>query len=180
MKNGKITRRDVLKGTGAVAGAAALGATDLFGFAKAWAQSAPWKPEPGAKLQFTRWKRFVQSEDDAFRAIVASFEKATGCSVTVAEEGFDDVQPKASVAANTGQGPDMFWAIYSTPQLFPTKTLDLTDVATYLGKKYGFTGPGMGHRAWSLGVRVEVSGVRGRRADDKRQRTDWGFEELEN
>jgi multiple sugar transport system substrate-binding protein len=137
MTNGRFTRRDVLKGGGAVAGAAALGAADLYGFAKAWAQSAPWKPEQGAKLQFTRWKRFVQSEDDAFRAIVASFEKATGCSVTVAEEGFDDVQPKASVAANTGQGPDMFWTIYSTPQLFPAKTLDLSDVATYLGKKYG-------------------------------------------
>lgn len=137
MTNGRFTRRDVLKGTGAITGAAALGTADLFGFAKAWAQSSPWKPEKGAKLQFTRWKRFVQSEDDAFRAIVASFEKATGCPVAIAEEGFDDVQPKASVAANTGQGPDMFWAIYSTPQLFPTKTLDISDVAGYLGKKYG-------------------------------------------
>jgi len=137
MRHRNFTRRDVLKGGSALAGAAALGATDLFGFAKAWAQSAPWKPEAGAKLQFTRWKRFVQSEDDAFRAIVASFSKATGCPVTVAEEGFDDVQPKASVAANTGQGPDIFWAIYSTPQLFPTKTLDISDVCNYLGKKYG-------------------------------------------
>ncbi len=49
----------------------------------------------------------------------------------------DDVQPKASVAANTGQGSDMFWGVYSMPQLFPDKALDITDVATYLGDKYG-------------------------------------------
>ncbi len=30
------------------------------------------------------------------------------------------MQPKASVAANTGTGPDMFWSLYSTPHLSPT------------------------------------------------------------
>src|SRR5581483_6440802 len=45
--------------------------------------------------------------------------------------------PKASVAANTGQGPDIFWGLYSLPHLFPTKVVDVTDVADYLGKKYG-------------------------------------------
>ncbi len=47
------------------------------------------------------------------------------------------MQPKASVAANTGAGPDMFWGLYSLPHLFPQKCVDVTDVATYLGKKYG-------------------------------------------
>jgi multiple sugar transport system substrate-binding protein len=47
------------------------------------------------------------------------------------------VQPKASVAANTGTGPDLFWGLYSLPHLFPQKCLDVTDVAEYLGKKYG-------------------------------------------
>jgi multiple sugar transport system substrate-binding protein len=47
------------------------------------------------------------------------------------------VQPKASVAANTGAGPDMFWGLYSLPHLFPQKCVDVTDVADYLGKKYG-------------------------------------------
>ena len=94
------TRRSVLKGaaaTGATAAFAAMG--NPLEFAKAWAMDAPFKPEEGSSLQLTRWKRFVQSEDDAFRAIVASFGKATGCNITVTEEGLDDVQPKASVAA---------------------------------------------------------------------------------
>ena len=47
------------------------------------------------------------------------------------------MQPKASVAANTGAGPDLFWGLYSLPHLFPQKCLDVTDVADYLGKKYG-------------------------------------------
>ncbi|MGI9409588.1 MAG: extracellular solute-binding protein, partial [Hyphomicrobiaceae bacterium] len=133
-----MNRRRLLQGTAASAALAATASTsDLLGFAKAWAATSPFKPEKGAKLQLTRWKRFVQSEDDAFRAIVASFSKATGVGLDVVEEGLDDIQPKAAVAANTGQGPDMFWGIFSFPHLFPDKALDLTDAADYLGKKYG-------------------------------------------
>ena len=137
MTDHKTTRRDVLKGGAALAGAAALQAANLSLFAEAWAQSSRWKPEKGAKLQLLRWKRFVQSEEDGFMVLVAAFTKATGVQVTVLNESLDDVQPKASVAANTGQGPDIFWGLYSLPHLFPAKCLDVTDVANYLGKKYG-------------------------------------------
>jgi multiple sugar transport system substrate-binding protein len=57
--------------------------------------------------------------------------------MTVINESLDDVQPKASVAANTNQGPDLFWGLYSLPHLFPDKCVDVSDVADYLGKKYG-------------------------------------------
>jgi multiple sugar transport system substrate-binding protein len=137
MTDRRTTRRDVLKGGAALAGAAALQAANLSLFAEAWAQSSRWKPEKGAKLQLLRWKRFVQSEEDGFMVLVAAFTKATGVRVTVLNESLDDVQPKASVAANTGQGPDIFWGLYSLPHLFPAKCLDVTDVADYLGKKYG-------------------------------------------
>ena len=133
-----LNRRSVLKGAAALtASGAAMSFGDRLNFARAWAADSPFTPEDGSSLQLTRWKRFVQSEDDAFREIVAAFGQATGCEVTVTEEGFDDVQPKASVAANTGQGPDLFWAIYSTPHLFPNQALDITDVCDYLGGKYG-------------------------------------------
>src|SRR4029077_11289532 len=69
--------------------------------------------------------------------IMDAFTKATGVKVTISRESGDDVQPKASVAANTGSGPDLFWGEYSLPHLFPNKCLDVTDVAEYLGKKYG-------------------------------------------
>src|ERR1700757_752307 len=137
----KIPRRTLLQSGTAAAAAGALTGPALLDWAKAWAQSAPWKPEQGAELSMLRWKYFVQSEDDAFVARIDSFTKATGVKVTIARESYEDVQPKASVAANTGAGQDMFWGLYSLPNLFPQKCLDVTDVADYLGKKYGGWGP---------------------------------------
>ncbi|WP_439572407.1 ABC transporter substrate-binding protein [Phreatobacter sp.] len=130
----RFNRRSMLKGMSA---AGTLGLTGLGPFAKAWAQTTQWRPEQGARLQLLRWKRFVQSEEDAFMALVKAFTDATGVQVNVINESLDDVQPKASVAANTNQGPDLFWGLYSLPHLFPQKCLDVTDVATYLGGKYG-------------------------------------------
>ncbi len=129
-----FTRRNVLKTGATLAGASAA---NLALWAQAWAQASPFKPEAGASLQLLRWKRFVQAEEDAFMAIVTAFTKATGVQVKVVNESLADVQPKASVAANTNQGPDMFWGLYSLPHLFPTKVIDVSDVASYLGKKYG-------------------------------------------
>ena len=91
----------------------------------------------GAKINLLRWKRFVESEDVAFMKIVDAFQKATGVTITVSNESYDDLQPKASVAAQTGQGLDMVWGLYSLPFLFPNKCTDMSDVADYLGKKGG-------------------------------------------
>jgi multiple sugar transport system substrate-binding protein len=132
-----FTRRTLVKGGTALAAAGALAGPALLDWAKAWAQAAPWKPEKDAKLSMLRWKYFVQSEDDAFVKLIDAFTQATGVKVDIARESYEDVQPKASVAANTGAGPDLFWGLYSLPHLFPQKCLDVTDVADYLGKKYG-------------------------------------------
>jgi multiple sugar transport system substrate-binding protein len=132
------SRRSLLLGSAATAATvSAMSADQLFGFAQAWAQTAQWKPEAGAKINLLRWKRFVEAEDQAFMAMVQAFTKATGVEVNVSNESYDDIQPKASVAANTGQGLDMVWGLYSLPHLFPDKCLDMNDVADYLGGKYG-------------------------------------------
>jgi multiple sugar transport system substrate-binding protein len=130
----QVDRRSVLKG-GAALGLA--GATSLLDYARAWAQASPWKPEQGATINMLRWKRFVVAEDEQFMKMMDAFSKATGVKVNITNESFDDIQPKASVAANTGQGPDIVWGLYSFPFLFPTKCLEVGDVADYLGKKYG-------------------------------------------
>ena len=132
-----ITRRTLLGSATAAVAAGALTGPALLYWAKAWAQTAPWKPEKGATLSLLRWKYFVQSEDDQFVKLIDAFTQATGVKVTISRESYEDVQPKASVAANTGAGQDMFWGLYSLPHLFPQKCLDVTDVADYLGKKYG-------------------------------------------
>ena len=132
-----FTRRTMVQGGTALAAAGALTGPALLEWSKAWAQAANWKPEKGAKLTLLRWKRFIQAEEDAFVDLVANFTKATGVNVSVINESLDDVQPKASVAANISSGPDMFWGLYSLPHLFPEKVVDVTDIADYLGKKYG-------------------------------------------
>jgi multiple sugar transport system substrate-binding protein len=132
-----FTRRTMIKGGTALAATSALTGPALFEWAKAWAQAAPWKPEKDAKLSMLRWKYFVQSEDEAFVKLIEAFTKATGVPVDISRESYEDVQPKASVAANTGTGPDLFWGLYSLPHLFPQKVVDVSDVADYLGKKYG-------------------------------------------
>jgi multiple sugar transport system substrate-binding protein len=132
-----FTRRTLVKGGTAFAATGALAGSGLAEWAKAWAQAAPWKPEKGAQLSMLRWKYFVQSEDDSFVALLDAFTKATGVKVAVTRESYEDIPPKASVAANTNAGPDLFWGLFSLPHLFPQKCVDVTDVATYLGKKYG-------------------------------------------
>lgn len=129
-----LTRRRLLL-TGAGLGALSL-ASPFLGARRAGAQAMT-KPEDGAEITLLRWKRFIQAEEDAFMALVDNFIKETGVKVNVQNESLDDVQPKASVAANVGQGPDMVWGLYSLPHLFPDKLVDLTDIAESLGAKYG-------------------------------------------
>ena len=54
-------RRSLLKASAAtLAAAATMSADQMLGYAKAWAQTAPWKPEAGANINMLRWKRFVR------------------------------------------------------------------------------------------------------------------------
>jgi len=157
-------RRSFLQGSAAaLAAGSAITADQLATMATAWAQTAPWKPEARAKLNVLRWKRFVEAEDQAFMAMVQAFTKATGVEINVTNESYEDVQPKASVAANTGQGLDMVWGLYSLPHLFPQKCLDVSDVANYLGKKYGGWAPsaeayGKSKGKW-IAIPVAVTGA---------------------
>jgi multiple sugar transport system substrate-binding protein len=132
-----FTRRTIVQGGTALTAAGMLAGSSLLEWAKAWAQAAHWKPEKGAQLSLLRWKYFIQSEDDSFVKLIDAFTQATGVKVNIIRESFEDIPPKAAVAANTGSGPDLFWGLFSLPHLFPQKCIDVTDVADYLGKKYG-------------------------------------------
>jgi multiple sugar transport system substrate-binding protein len=128
------TRRTLLKaGTGG-----ALGAGGLLGSAAAQAQ-ATWNnvPEKGAKLRVLRWSRFVQGDIDQYMANVRAFTAKTGIEVRVDNEGWEDVRPKAAVAANVGSGPDVILSTNDDANLYPEKLLDVTDLCDYLGRKYG-------------------------------------------
>ena len=125
----EFSRRDVLKA--GVAGAA-LAATP--GWA---ADQLSYKPEKNASIRVLRWKRFVQGDEDMWMKNTEKFVQQTGIKVRVDHEGWEDIKPKAAVAANIGSGPDVVVGWLDEPHLFPDKLVDLTELATYLGDKYG-------------------------------------------
>src|SRR3982751_7066666 len=133
----KFNRRTFLEGSAGVAAAATLGAGTALFTPLASAQGLTFKPEKGAKLRVLRWSRFVQGDIDAYMANVKKFSDQTGIEVRVDNEGWEDVRPKAAVAANTGAGPDIILSTNDDANLYPDKLLDMTDVAEYLGRKYG-------------------------------------------
>ena len=132
-----FNRRQFLEGSAGVAAAATIGTGAVVWAPAVHAQTLAFKPEKDAKLRVLRWSRFVQGDIDAYMVNVKKFIDKTGIEVRVDNEGWEDVRPKAAVAANTGAGPDIILSTNDDANLYPEKLLDVTDLATYLGKKYG-------------------------------------------
>ena len=108
----KFKRRDFLKATAGVAAGGALGTGSALFTAEAQAQQYKVTPEKGAKLRVLRWKRFVQGDEDTWAANTKKFAEASGVEVRIDAEGWEDVRPKAAVAANVGSGPDIIIGTY--------------------------------------------------------------------
>jgi multiple sugar transport system substrate-binding protein len=130
----KFVRRDFLKTSAAVAAGAAVGPFIWVKDANAQWSGAP---EKGAKLRVLRWSRFVQGDIDQYMVNVKKFTEKYGIEVRVDNENWEDVRPKSAVAANTGAGPDIILGTNDDANLYPEKLVDCTDLANYLGKKYG-------------------------------------------
>jgi multiple sugar transport system substrate-binding protein len=130
-------RRDFLKATAGVAVGSALPAGSALFAGDAFAQQYKVVPEKGAKLRVLRWKRFVQGDEDVWAENTKKFTAATGIEVRVDAEGWEDVRPKAAVAANIGSGPDIIISTMEDAHQYPEELVDVSDVANYLGNKYG-------------------------------------------
>ncbi|MQV99044.1 extracellular solute-binding protein, partial [Sinorhizobium medicae] len=127
-----IKRRDFLATSAALAGVAGLGIRPSF------AQAEPsYKPEEGASLRLLRWTPFVKGDEDAWIANTKKFTETTGVEVRIDKESWEDIRPKAAVAANVGSGPDMVMCWFDDAHQYPDKLVDVTELADYLGNKYG-------------------------------------------
>ena len=131
-----IKRRDFLKATAGVAAGTALGSGSAL-FAPAAEAQLKITPEKGAKLRVLRWKRFVQGDEDVWAENTKKFTQLTGIEVRIDAEGWEDVRPKAAVAANVGSGPDIIISTMEDAHMYPEKLVDVSDLANYLGNKYG-------------------------------------------
>ncbi|MDO5603632.1 MAG: ABC transporter substrate-binding protein [Paracoccus sp. (in: a-proteobacteria)] len=131
-----IDRRRLLQSGAALAAAGTI--MGPFRATRALAQGAPkFTPEEGASLRLLRWVPFVKGEEDAWNANTAAFTEATGVEVRIDQESWEDVRPKAAVAANVGSGPDMVMSWFDDPFQYPDKLVDVTDLCEHLGELNG-------------------------------------------
>jgi multiple sugar transport system substrate-binding protein len=137
-----LSRRDLLLGATGLAGAAA--GSQILGATPSFAQAAPtFTPEPGATLRVLRWAPFVKGDEDAWIANTQKFTQATGVQVRIDKESWEDIRPKAAVAANVGQGPDVMLVWFDDAHQYPDKLMDLTDIGSSLASRYGGYYPGL-------------------------------------
>jgi multiple sugar transport system substrate-binding protein len=128
-------------------GGSAIALSALQG-GEAWAQTArpiqtaaatmPNLPiENGATLRLIRPTRFVEPDEVIFRENIAKFTQATGVQVRADFVGWEDIRSQTAVTANTGAGPDMVIGWGDDPHVYADKVIELSDIAEYLGTKYG-------------------------------------------
>jgi hypothetical protein len=138
-----ITRRDALAlgvsmAALAATDASAQGTSQGASNVKAADIAAPSLPiEKGASLRMLRPVRFVQTDEDVFRANAAKFTDKTGVAVKVDFVGWEDINQQTAVTSNSGAGPDIIIGFSDAPHIYVDKLVELTDVADYLGKHYG-------------------------------------------
>ena len=134
-----LDRREFLTASGAgLAGLGLAGLSRGLGVAGAAEISPPAiTPEKGATLRVLRWSGFVKSDEELWGANTKKWEQLTGNKVLVEYVSWEDVRPKAAMAASVGAGPDVVLGWFDDPHLYPGKLLDVSDLGEYLGKKYG-------------------------------------------
>jgi multiple sugar transport system substrate-binding protein len=135
-----FTRRDALALGLSAAALAATGASAQTAASNVKAATVPAPAlniEKGASLRMLRPVRFVQADEDMFRANAAKFTQKTGVEVKVDFVGWEDINQQTAVTSNSGAGPDIIIGFSDAPHIYADKLIELTDVADYLGKRYG-------------------------------------------
>jgi multiple sugar transport system substrate-binding protein len=134
----EITRRDALVLGASAAALAVTGANAQTSNIKVADVAAPkLEIEKGASLRMLRPVRFVQADEEVFRANAAKFTQKTGVEVKVDFVGWEDINQQTAVTSNSGAGPDIIIGFSDAPHIYVDKLIELSDVAEYLDKKYG-------------------------------------------
>jgi multiple sugar transport system substrate-binding protein len=94
-------------------------------------------PEAGARLRVLRPAKFVDPDEAIFNQNSRRFTERTGIEVRVDYVSWPDMPVQVAVAFNTGQGPDLILGFGPDPHLFADKVRPVTELADYLGARYG-------------------------------------------
>jgi multiple sugar transport system substrate-binding protein len=129
----RITRRKLLKVTGAGAVAAKTGGLAAIlatGRAPAYAQATT--------VHWLRWNDFVPACDQLLRQkILPEAEKQLGIKVNYETVNGNDLQPRITSAIQSGAGPDLIMLFNNHPHLYAASAVDVSDVAEEVGKNQG-------------------------------------------
>jgi multiple sugar transport system substrate-binding protein len=93
--------------------------------------------ESNPVVEVLRWSEFVQSEKEIWLENTRRWEELTGGRVKTDFLSWTQIRPKAAMEATIGTGHDIVFGWHDDPHLYPDKLIDLSDLAEYLGKKYG-------------------------------------------
>src|SRR5579863_1419857 len=129
----KMTRRHVLKLSGAGAAAASTGGLAgilASGRAPAYGQAMA--------VHWLRWADFVPASDVLLKgAITDQCQKDLGIKLTVETINANDIQARVTSSIQSQTGPDIIMGIGNWPQLYSTSLADVGDLADEIGKAGG-------------------------------------------
>jgi len=179
-----LTRRETLRLAAAGLAASALPASSSAQVPRAEVASPKLPVENGASLRILRPARFVEPDEVIFRANTAKFQQATGVETRVDFVGWEDIRQQTAVASNTGTGPDIVIGWADDPHVYVDKIVELSDIAEYLGKRYGgwsFLGEKYGKRDKSNNwIGIPVGGTTGPIVYRKSAVKEAGFDKIPN
>jgi len=93
--------------------------------------------EQGASLRVIRPARFIDADEIVFRENASRFSERYNVPVRADFVGWEDIRSQTAVIANTGSGPDIVIGWGDDPHVYADKLVDLSELADYLGKRYG-------------------------------------------
>ena len=93
--------------------------------------------EAGARLRVLRPAKYIDPDEQIFNENTRKFTAATGVEVRVDYVNWPDMPVQIASAFNVGQGADVIIGFGADPHLFADKVLEMTDLAEYLGARYG-------------------------------------------
>ncbi len=124
--NLELSRRDLLKATGAAAAVATGTGIGLFGGkAPAFAQAR--------SIHVVAWAQFIPSADVFTRKQAEEFEKQTKVKVTYETINANDIPAKATASVSSGSGPDIFQFQWNQPWVYEGGIEDMGKLAKELG-----------------------------------------------
>jgi multiple sugar transport system substrate-binding protein len=166
-----ISRRDFFKASASgMAGLCAAGIYSGLAFAQKPAAAGEIEPpdiqiEHQPLVKVLRWSEFIKSDKEIWLRNTRRWEMMTGGRVETDFVPWTHVRPKAAMEATIGAGHDIVFGWYDDPHLYPDKLVDLTDLAEYLGRRYGgwypiceTYGQAAGTKRW-IALPVGISGA---------------------